>query len=89
MIRIFNKQAFSLPRFIIVNLALKYKQAKQDFLDFNESMGVDGIIGHLGPKLEEIRTRREDIVDRRASEIFFLKVFVILNQSSKEKKLRS
>lgn len=45
----------------------KYKQAKQDFLDFNEAMGVDGIIGHLGPKLEEIRTRREDIVDRRAN----------------------
>lgn len=78
-----------LPQFLIVSSASKYKQAKQDFLDFNEAMGVDGIIGHLGPKLEEIRTRREDIVDRRASKILFSSVFIILNQISKERKLRS
>jgi len=46
--------------------SLKYKQAKQDFIEFNDSMGEDGIRGHLQPKLDEIRARREDIVDRRA-----------------------
>ncbi len=52
-------------------------------------MGEDGIRGHLQPKLDEIRARREDIVDRRASIILSLNVFIILNKSSKERKRRS